>query len=168
MQSAIFVCTSRLQFIWLSASLSLYPSRCLCRLDIFPLISVAIQLNLACLIYLINFFLPATLQNCHSLFSLFYLHFLLSFSLSSSLLSPSFCLKKFSVPTWPQSFRDFHLSSSRRQSAPFFAILIVYKWLTLFFIVCRTHRQRGKESERVRGRQSGCYCELLLAEEVAY
>lgn len=133
-------------------SLALSPSRCLflcclACLDIFPLISVAIQLNLACLIYLINFFLPATPQNCHSLFSLFYLHFLLSFSFSSSLLSPSFCLKKLPAPTWPQSFRDFHLSSSRRQSAPFFAILIVYKWLTLFFIVCRTHRQRERESE---------------------
>lgn len=92
MQSAIFVCTSRLQFIWLSASLALL-SRCLFQLaclDIFPLISVAIQLNLACLIYLINFFSPSTLPQSFFFslsisfyFTLFMFFFLFSPPLSS-------------------------------------------------------------------------------------
>lgn len=138
--------------VCLSHSLPFSVCRHAC-LDIFPLISVAIQLNLACLIYLINFFFAfnsATVFLFLSLY-LFLLHslyVLLSFSSSSLSFSLSFCLKKLPAPTWPQSFRDFHLSSSRRQSAPFFAILIVYKWLTLFFIVCRTHRRSETNRER--------------------
>lgn len=163
----------RLRFaftVHLAVCLSHFLPFSVCRLaclDIFPLISVAIQLNLACLIYLINFFSPSTLPQSF-IFSLS-LSFFTSLSLCSSffflllsLLFPLlFCLKKLPAPTWPQSFRDFHLSSSRRQSAPFFAILIVYKWLTLFFIVCRTHRRqsetkREREWDRVGATASYC------------
>lgn len=153
-------------FCCLPLSLPPFLAVSVCRhacLDIFPLISVAIQLNLACLIYLINFFFAfnsATVFLFLSLY-LFLLHslyVLLSFSSSSLSFSLSFCLKKLPAPTWPQSFRDFHLSSSRRHSAPFFAILIVYKWLTLFFIVCRTHR---RQSETNRERESGTEWVLL-------
>lgn len=77
----------------LPLSLSPLLSVSVCRLvwlDIFPLISVAIQLNLACLIYLINFFSPSTLPQSFffSLSISFYFTLFMFFFLFPPPLSP--------------------------------------------------------------------------------
>lgn len=79
--------------VHLAVCLSHFLPFSVCRLaclDIFPLISVAIQLNLACLIYLINFFSPSTLPQSF-LFSLsisFYFTLFMFFFLFPPPLSP--------------------------------------------------------------------------------